>query len=155
MPDSHTPEQRRYNMSRIRSSGTTPEIRLGNLLRLMFPDAVIDERRADLPGKPDFYLPGLHLAVFADGCFFHRCPKHFIMPQNNQEYWASKITRNRQRDHENNRKLKAQGITPVRIWEHNLGRDLANARRQIRRAIRTAKKSETSMTAPEIGAVSN
>ena len=132
MPDSHTPEQRRYNMSRIRSSGTTPEIRLGMLLRLLFPEAVIEERLSTLPGKPDFYLPELHLAVFADGCFFHRCPRHFIAPSNNHEYWMVKIARNRQRDLKNNRILKANGIYPLRIWEHNLGRDLTLARRQIR-----------------------
>jgi len=136
MPDSHTPEQRRHNMSRIRSSGTTPETRLRALLLTMFPDTVIEEHSAALPGKPDFYLPDIHLAVFADGCFFHRCPRHYIAPVNNGDYWSAKIDRNRQRDRENNRKLKDLGIRPVRIWEHNLGRDLTLARRQIRRAVR-------------------
>jgi len=140
MPDSHTPEQRRYNMSRIRSFGTTPEKRLGALLRILFPEEVIEERSTALPGKPDFYLPRLHLAVFADGCFFHRCPRHFIAPVNNHDYWAAKITRNRQRDLQNNRLLKAKGIYPVRIWEHNLGSDLTLARRQIRRGHRAAQK---------------
>ena len=140
MPDSHTPEQRRYNMSRIRSSGTAPEARLGALLRLMFPDSEILERSTTLPGKPDFYLPELRIAVFADGCFFHRCPRHFIMPVNNLEYWSAKIKRNKVRDRENNRAIKALGIRPVRIWEHNLGKDVALARRQIRRAIRGARK---------------
>ncbi len=138
MPDSHTLEQRRYNMSRIRSYGTTPEKRLGTLLRILFPEEVIEERSTTLPGKPDFCLPHLHLAVFADGCFFHRCPLHFIAPVNNQEYWHTKIIRNRQRDLKNNRILKASVIQPVRIWEHNLGRDLTRARRQIRRGRRVA-----------------
>jgi DNA mismatch endonuclease, patch repair protein len=141
MPDSHTPEQRRYNMSRIRSSGTTPETRLRTLLHAMFPDAVIEEHPATLPGKPDFYLPELRLAVFADGCFFHRCPRHFVLPLNNREYWTAKIARNRQRDCEIHCALKALGIYPLRIWEHNLGRDLTLARRQIRRACRAAMPS--------------
>ncbi len=102
-------------MSRVRSFGTKPEVRLGALLCTMFPDAVIVERSTALPGKPDFYLPELQLAVFADGCFFHRCPRHFIMPVNNREYWSKKINRNHKRDRENNRDLKALGITPVRI----------------------------------------
>ena len=143
MPDRHTPEQRRYNMSCIRSSGTTPEKRLAELLRLLFPEAAIEERLTTLPGKPDFYLPELHLAVFADGCFFHRCPRHFIAPLNNHEYWITKIARNRQRDLKNNRLLKAGGIYPVRIWEHNLGRDLTRARRQLRRARRVAARLAT------------
>ena len=140
MPDSHTPEQRRYNMSRIRSAGTTPELRLGTLLRAMFPTQTIEERSASLPGKPDFYLPELKLAVFADGCFFHRCPRHFIMPANNKEYWSAKIARNRTRDREINTALKALGIHPVRIWEHNLKQDLTPARRKIRRALAAIKQ---------------
>ncbi len=135
MPDSHTPEQRRYNMSRIRSSGTTPEKRLGNLLQAMFPGVIIQERVPTLPGKPDFYLQEMHLVVFADGCFFHRCRRHFIMPVNNSEYWAAKISRNKKRDRDINRMLKKMGIYPLRIWEHNLGKDLSLARRQIKRAV--------------------
>ena len=139
MPDSHTPEQRRYNMSQIRSAGTKPEMRLGALLRILLPDAVIVERTAELPGKPDFYLPDLRLAVFADGCFFHRCPRHFIAPLNNRDYWQAKITRNQQRDRETNRALKVLGLRPVRVWEHNLRQDLTSARRQLKRAIRVAQ----------------
>ena len=70
----------------------------------MFPEQTIEERVAALPGKLDFYLPELHLAVFADGCFFHRCPRHFIMPVNNKEYWAAKTARNKKRDREINAK---------------------------------------------------
>ena len=142
MPDAHTPEQRSHNMSRIRSTGTTPERRLGELLRLMFPDEDIIEHPKDLPGKPDFWLPGLRLALFSDGCFFHKCPRHFIMPEKNRDYWEPKLARNRVRDRQTNAALKAQGITPVRIWEHDLRKDLTNARRKIRRAMRTARMND-------------
>ena len=135
MPDAHTPEQRSHNMSRIRSTGTTPERRLGELLRLMFPSEDVVEHPKDLPGKPDFWLPGLRLALFSDGCFFHKCPKHFIMPEKNREYWEPKLARNRVRDRQTNVALKAQGIIPVRIWEHDLRKDLTDARRKIRRAM--------------------
>ena len=52
----------------------------------------------------------------------------------------AKIKHNKVRDRENNRAIKALGIRPVRIWEHNLGKDVALARRQIRRALRAARK---------------
>lgn len=106
----------------------------------MFPDALIIERPAELPGKPDYWLPDLRLAVFADGCFFHRCSRHFIMPENNREYWAAKIARNRESDKRNNKALRSSGIRPVRIWEHNLGEDPSPARRQIRRAYASVKR---------------
>ena len=136
MPDSHTAEQRRHNMSRIRSTGTGPETRLGELLRQMFPEHELQEHPSGLPGKPDWWLPSLRIALFSDGCFFHRCPKHFIMPENNRAYWEAKTARNRRRDREVSQALRALGVRPVRIWEHDLRRDLTAARRKIRRAVR-------------------
>ncbi len=141
MPDRHTPEQRSYNMSRIRSTGTAPERRLGELLQSILPDTEIISHAPDLPGKPDCWIPSLKLAVFADSCFFHRCPKHFVMPGQNVTYWKAKITRNKKRDRRVNGELKSMGITPVRIWEHNLKRDTSAAVHKIRRAIRAARKA--------------
>ena len=51
MPDAHTPEQRSHNMSRIRNTGTTPERRLGELLRLMFPDEELGRTSQRLTGQ--------------------------------------------------------------------------------------------------------
>ena len=136
MPDAHTPKQRSHNMSRIRSTHTAPECRLGELLQLMFPNEDIVEHPKDVPGKPDFWLPGQQLALFSDGCFFHKCPKHFIMPEKNRDYWEPKLARNHARDRQTNATLKAQGITPIRIWEHDLRKDLTKARRKIRQTAR-------------------
>jgi len=147
MPDAHTPEQRSHNMSRIRSTGTAPEKRLGKLLRLMFPNEELIEQPKDLPGKPDYYLPRLRLALFSDGCFFHKCPKHFIMPENNRAYWEPKLARNKLRDGQINVLLKAQGIKPIRIWEHDLRKDLTNARRKVRRAIYTVSGTNLAKSA--------
>lgn len=127
-------------MSRIRSGGTAPERRMGELLRLLFPDEEIIEQPSGLPGRPDWWLPGLRMACFADGCFFHACPQHFIMPLNNQVYWQGKVEGNRQRDREVNRKLRDMGILPVRIWEHDLRQDLMFARRKLRRAARQQRE---------------
>lgn len=136
IPDSHMPSQRNYNMSHILSSSTAPEKWLGEMLRVMFPESEIISQNAGLPGKPDWYLPEIGIAAFADGCFFHRCPRHFILPERNQEYWIKKIRGNKKRDQKNNATRKAMRILPVRIWEHNLKRDSTNAHRQIRSALR-------------------
>ena len=34
------------------------------------------------------------LAVFVDGCFWHRCPPHGTRPRSNTAYWAPKLARN-------------------------------------------------------------
>jgi DNA mismatch endonuclease (patch repair protein) len=120
MADWLTPEQRSRNMAAIRSAGTSAERRLAAVLRTLFPRRRIIERTKDLPGRPDFYLPGLKLAIFADGCFWHGCPKHGRLPGDNPDYWRPKLARNAARDRAAVRALRAQGIRTVRIWEHDL-----------------------------------
>ena len=69
-------------------------------------------RRADIT----FTRVGLY--VFVDGCFWHGCPDHFVMPKTNSEFWRTKIARNRARDLETNARLAAAEATVLRIWEH-------------------------------------
>src|SRR5271155_5815073 len=49
-------------------------------------------------GKPDFCWPGRKIALFADGCFWHRCPRCKKTPSSNISYWNAKILRNSERD---------------------------------------------------------
>lgn len=139
MTDRHTIEQRSYNMSRIRSKGTQPERRLLDLLHKLFPASEIVEHPKDLPGTPDAWLPSLGIAVFADGCFFHGCPKHGHIPHANQDYWHAKIKRNKKRAKAVNEALLQLGIQPVRVWEHQLGKDLRTAKQKLRLAARKTK----------------
>jgi DNA mismatch endonuclease, patch repair protein len=38
-----------------------------------------------LTGRPDIALTRTRIAVFVDGCFWHRCPDHGTAPKNNGE----------------------------------------------------------------------
>jgi DNA mismatch endonuclease (patch repair protein) len=76
--------------------------------------------RKDLPGKPDIVLPKYKTVVFIHGCFWHACPFHFRLPRSNSQYWEMKISRNKHRYKEVIRKLRLDGWTVVRIWEHQL-----------------------------------
>lgn len=136
MPDWLTPEQRSRNMAAIRSSGTSPEDRLLAALRVAFPRRKVVEGPREVPGRPDFYLPGLRLAIFADGCFWHGCPEHGRTPDDNRSYWEPKLARNRARDLEVDRALRQAGIRPVRLWEHELKKNTIDA--GIRRVVRAA-----------------
>ena len=79
MADVFPPEQRSEIMSRIRSSGTTPEARLCASVREALGGRWrIDRNVRTLPGQPDVVVAGLHLAIFADGCFYHGCPSMAI-----------------------------------------------------------------------------
>jgi DNA mismatch endonuclease, patch repair protein len=68
--------------------------------------------------KPDIVFPGRRVAVFVDGCFWHSCPEHGTNPKVNTGYWGAKLERNRQRDQLVTEKLRADGWTVIRIWEH-------------------------------------
>lgn len=134
MADWLSPDQRSRNMSAIKSRGTKPEAQLVAMLHSMFP-----RRRlllhTDLPGKPDAYLPGLRLAVFADGCFWHGCPKHGRNPEDNPDYWGPKLAGNRRRDRRVVREIRRRGLLAVRIWDHEI-REGTTARRKVRRALK-------------------
>lgn len=70
--------------------------------------------------KVDVVFPTPRIAVFIDGCFWHRCPEHATMPKSNSEYWRAKFERNIERDAENNRNLQRIGWKVMRFWEHEV-----------------------------------
>jgi DNA mismatch endonuclease (patch repair protein) len=73
-------------------------------------------------GRPDFYFPAGHLAIFVDGCFWHGCPECGHVPGKNRAFWQAKIECNQRRDRETDAKLAEQGTTSLRFWEHELKR---------------------------------
>ncbi|OAM89406.1 very short patch repair endonuclease [Termitidicoccus mucosus] len=121
MPDIYTKAERSAVMARIRGSGNK-----GTELRLIafFHAHRICGWRRGIPlfGKPDFVFRTLRLAVFVDGCFWHGCPRHGTQPASNAKFWREKIKRNKARDKEVNRTLRAKGWHVMRIWEHELAR---------------------------------
>lgn len=75
-----------------------------------------------LPGMPrrraDVTFTRARVAVFVDGCFWHRCPIHATTPANNGSWWARKLAGNVARDRETDAKLREAGWTVLRFWEH-------------------------------------
>lgn len=68
--------------------------------------------------RPDIAFPRQRVAVFVDGCFWHRCPDHATFPKANAEWWEEKLQRNVERDNRTNRRLENLGWTVIRVWEH-------------------------------------
>jgi DNA mismatch endonuclease (patch repair protein) len=73
---------------------------------------------ADVRCRADLVFAGSRVAVFVDGCFWHRCPEHGTRPQTNSVYWQAKLDRNVDRDRRNDAALSEAGWTVVRVWEH-------------------------------------
>lgn len=120
MVDVHTPETRSYNMSKIRGRDTKPEeiLRKG-LFAQGFRYRKNDNR---LPGKPDLVLPKYRTVIFVNGCFWHKhdgC-RYFKWPQNNAEFWKSKIEGNVARDKKTIAELEKMGWNVVVVWECQL-----------------------------------
>ncbi len=116
------PAVRSKTMAAVRSENTQPEIQLRKALWA----AKIRGYRVHFPllGKPDIVFTRQHLAVFIDGCFWHRCPQCFRMPKTHREYWEPKIARNVARDETVTQKLREEGWHVMRFWEHEIRNQL-------------------------------
>jgi DNA mismatch endonuclease, patch repair protein len=118
MADVLTPDQRKYNMSRIRAKNTGPEVKLRKLL---YANGARGYRiHYKLSGKPDIVFTRKKIAIFIDGCFWHKCPVCFHAPETRKEFWMKKIQSNIDRDKKVDEKLKIDGWTVIRIWEHEV-----------------------------------
>jgi DNA mismatch endonuclease, patch repair protein len=121
MPDVFTIEKRSLVMGQIRGRGNRDtELRMITLLR---GSKVTGWRRnSKLFGKPDFIFPKQRLALFVDGCFWHRHPncKFSYTPKSRPEFWLPKFARNVTRDQLVTRTLRSKSWRVVRIWECEL-----------------------------------
>ena len=123
MTDVVSKEKRSQIMSRIRSSGTQPERRLQAIVQQILGSGYLMKSNVrGLPGQPDVLIPAMKLAIFADGCFYHGCPKHGHIPKSRVNYWAPKLARTKRRDVRRRRRLRTLGYRVWRFWEHDFKR---------------------------------
>ena len=119
MADNLTPEHRSWNMSRIRSRNTKPEMVIRSLLHSMgYRFTVNGPKNRLLPGKPDIVLPKYRTVIFVHGCFWHgheHCAD-FRLPETRREWWRNKIEGNRARDAWVESELQSLGWHVVTIW---------------------------------------
>ncbi len=118
--DVHDKKTRSYNMSRIKGRNTKPE----ELVRKYLFSKGFRYRKNDkrLPGSPDIVLPKYKTCIFVNGCFWHghKGCKYFVWPQNNADFWESKIIANIERDRKKEAELNERGWKVLVIWECQL-----------------------------------
>jgi DNA mismatch endonuclease (patch repair protein) len=123
-------------MERQRRRDTKPEVALRHELWRRGLRYRVD--RAAIPAlarrRADLVFPGVRVAVFVDGCFWHSCPEHGSMPKANRAWWRSKLQTNRARDDDTDRVLEDHDWCPIRVWEHE---DVRVAADRIEAAVRT------------------
>jgi DNA mismatch endonuclease (patch repair protein) len=71
-------------------------------------------------GRPDLAWPGLKIAIFVDGCFWHGCRRCREFPKSNAQFWRNKIEANKRRDKRVTRNLRNAGWTVIRVKECGL-----------------------------------
>jgi DNA mismatch endonuclease (patch repair protein) len=102
-----------------RSKDTGPEMAVRRLIHARGLRYRIHMRPlADARRTADIVFTRQRIAIFIDGCFWHACPEHFVMPHANTHYWAPKIARNQRRDHDIDEALTKAGWAVIRAWEH-------------------------------------
>lgn len=117
MPDVHTPQQRSFNMSRIRYRDTRPEMLVRSLIHGLGYRYRL--HKSDLPGKPDVVLVRYKKIIDVYGCFFHmhNCKYGNVTPATNTEFWQTKRLSNVERDRRNQKSLRQKGWRLMIVWE--------------------------------------
>jgi DNA mismatch endonuclease, patch repair protein len=117
MTDVLTPQQRSFNMSRIRNRNTRPEMIVRSTVHRMGYRYSLHRR--DLPGKPDLVFTSRRKIIFVHGCFFHMhdCPYGRVVPKTNAEFWQTKRLSNVERDKRNLAALEDAGWQVLTVWE--------------------------------------
>jgi DNA mismatch endonuclease, patch repair protein len=133
MADCYSKEVRSRVMSKIRSKNTIPEV---NLRKYLWKNGIRGYRlhNKKIPGKPDIAFIGKKVAVFIDGCFWHGCPHCYIEPKSNTDYWRQKIQSNVNRDRKYQNELESRGWCVVRIWEHEIKKDIHAVFKKIQKS---------------------
>ena len=123
MADVHSKKTRSYNMSRIRSADTKPEMIVRRYLHSRgFRYRLHDPK---LPGSPDIVLRKYSTVIEVRGCFWHGhegC-KYAVIPKTRTEWWKSKIDETKKRDRINESLLELSGWRVIDIWECELSRE--------------------------------
>jgi DNA mismatch endonuclease (patch repair protein) len=117
-------------------SSTGPELALRRQLHAAGLRFRVHPRQ--LPGTPDIALTRARLAVFVDGCFWHGCAAHGVLPKHNRKWWAEKLRANRERDARNDDRLTVIGWLPIHVWEHESAEEAA-ARIVVLWSLRTGR----------------
>lgn len=115
--DKLSKEKRSWNMSRVKSKDTTPELYVRSLLHRNGYRFRLHVKK--LPGNPDIVLPKYKTVIFIHGCFWHRhknCPRA-TMPSTRTEWWKKKLDGNVDRDKTVSDKLWERDWKVFTVWD--------------------------------------
>lgn len=134
--DKRSPKPKNDNISKVMSANkaknTKPELLLRKALRENgFKGYRLNYNK--IPGRPDIVFLKKKIAIFVNGCFWHRCPHCKLkLPKNNSTFWKDKFVKNVFRDKIKIMQLKEIGWEVKVVWECEiLQEDLNDLTKQI------------------------
>lgn len=136
--DKLSPKHRSWNMGRIKSVNTSPEIIVRKLLHKMGYRFRLHRR--DLPGTPDIVLPKFKTVIEVRGCYWHRhagCPDA-TTPKTNTAFWVDKFNKTIERDKRNFKAIKKLGWQVIVVWQCEI-KDLNILKTKFQTAINRKK----------------
>ncbi|MDX1699014.1 MAG: very short patch repair endonuclease [Melioribacteraceae bacterium] len=133
--DGRAPVPKKESTSRVmranKAKNTKPEIKLRKALWHAGHKGYRLHSK-DIPGRPDIIYGKHELAIFVNGCYWHRCDKcEPSFPRSNQHFWREKFRKNKERDKRKIDELEAQGWRTITIWECEIKKELSTCIRKI------------------------
>jgi len=128
-------------MSHIKAKNTIPEVQLRKYLRKNdIKNFKLHNKY--LPGRPDISFPRKKLAIFVNGCYWHRCP--FCkpgLPKSHIKFWRDKFRKNKARDKKKIRELNKLHWKVLVVWECQIKKDIDKIIKRIHNTLVHAKKT--------------
>jgi DNA mismatch endonuclease, patch repair protein len=122
-------------MSSIKGKNTSPELSI----RKAISTYGLKGYRLHLkkvPGRPDIAFTKKKLAIFINGCYWHRCPYCSpSFPKTHRKFWKEKFKKNIERDKKKNKELKALGWSVLTLWECQIKNNISSCVKKIKRKL--------------------
>jgi len=116
MVDIFSTEKRSWVMSRIRGTNTKIDRKMKEELK---KKKIRFEMYPKMFGNPDFIIKKKKIAIFCDGDFWHGY-RYYEKKKPAKKYWRDKLEGNMRRDKRISWKLRREGWSVLRLWEHDI-----------------------------------
>ena len=119
-------------MSKIKGENTKPEI---IIRKEMWKNGIRGYRLhwKKASGRPDIAFPKRKVAIFINGCYWHRCPNcNPPLPKTHQEFWKEKFQKNIERDKKKINDLQENGWKVIIIWECKIKKNINECLNRIK-----------------------
>lgn len=129
MADVFSKDKRSEVMSKIRSKWTSQEVTVHNYLK---GNRIRHKMHPKMYGNPDILLKDKKVVIFLDGDFWHGYKWKKLKIKLRDEFWKNKIKGNIKRDKKITKKLESEGWTVVRLWGHEICKNIDSCINRIK-----------------------